>query len=66
MSRVASRPRLIEEDVRALLREHYGLDARIRGLEGECDQTLLAETDSGERYILKIAHPSEPERHKRV
>ncbi|HWQ08500.1 MAG TPA: phosphotransferase, partial [Holophaga sp.] len=41
-----------------LLREAYGLDARVSRLDGE-NENYLAQGQDGTRYVLKLADPSD-------
>jgi L-gulonate 3-dehydrogenase len=45
----------------ALVREHYGREVTVTRLVGERDDVFRLETADGERLILKIAHPEEPQ-----
>ena len=39
------------------LKDHWGISARLRQLDGEYDLNFLAETDHGDGYILKAMRP---------
>lgn len=40
-----------------VLLTHWGIDARLRRLDGEYDLNFLAETDAGTGYVLKAMRP---------
>ena len=47
------------EQAAEVLSRHYGMNGRVTPLSGERDRNFLVSTDTGERFILKIAGPSE-------
>lgn len=47
------------EQIRALAREHYGLDVSVKPLPGEIDLNFLVKTPEGAAYTLKIANAAE-------
>ena len=47
--------------LQALVRRFYGIDGTIAPLTGERDQNVRLTTASGVSYVLKIAHPDEPD-----
>lgn len=49
-----------DERAVAIARKSYGIDASVRRLATEKDDTFIARLDSGDQFILKIAHPLEP------
>jgi hydroxylysine kinase len=53
-----SRPMPIE-CILALVRQHYGLEARVTRLTGERDENFRLTADDGAEYVLKIANPAE-------
>jgi Ser/Thr protein kinase RdoA (MazF antagonist) len=53
-----SRPMPIE-CILALVRQHYGLEARVTRLTGERDENFRLTADHGAEYVLKIANPAE-------
>lgn len=53
-----SRPTSIEP-LAALLRRHYGLEARVTRLTGERDENFRLVGGDGAEYVLKIANPAE-------
>lgn len=53
------RPRLSETEAIELLASRYDLSATVESLPGEHDQNFRVKTDSGERFVLKIASPTE-------
>ncbi len=42
---------------RDILRQEWGLNARLTRLEGEYDLNILAETDGGNDFVLKVMRP---------
>ena len=52
-------PCLSSNEVRALLREVYGVEGTLRPLSGERDQNLRVQTAGGADYVLKIANSAE-------
>ncbi len=52
-------PSFDEETLRGLLAEHYGLAGKLHALPSERDQISRVETESGQRFILKIANANE-------
>ena len=40
-----------------VLLTHWGIDAQLRRLDGEYDLNFLAETDTGDGYVLKAMRP---------
>jgi 4-aminobutyrate aminotransferase-like enzyme/Ser/Thr protein kinase RdoA (MazF antagonist)/murein DD-endopeptidase MepM/ murein hydrolase activator NlpD len=55
---VRDRPRFREADAARLAAECYGLAVTARPLPSERDQNFLLEGPSGERHVLKFAHPA--------
>jgi Ser/Thr protein kinase RdoA (MazF antagonist) len=53
-----SRPLPVER-VLALVRQHYGFEARATRLTGERDENFRLTADDGAEYVLKIANPAE-------
>ncbi len=53
------KPSFDDTDLIGLLHREYGLVCRVRTLPGERDQNLLATTEDGSRYVLKVAHVNE-------
>jgi Ser/Thr protein kinase RdoA (MazF antagonist) len=53
-----SRPMPIE-CILAVVRHHYGLEARVTRLTGERDENFRLTADDGAEYVLKIANPAE-------
>ncbi len=53
------RPRFEPADAERLAAERYGLRARARELPSERDRNYRLDSDGGDRYVLKIAHPDE-------
>ncbi|RMG27955.1 MAG: aminotransferase class III-fold pyridoxal phosphate-dependent enzyme, partial [Bacteroidetes bacterium] len=55
-------PPPLENALRALLREHYGIAARqLRQLPGELDLNVYVASTEGGAYLLKISHEGEDE-----
>lgn len=54
-------PEFTEEEARAILRKHWGIDATTRSLVSERDQNFRTTTRDGDEYVLKIANAAEPE-----
>src|SRR5262245_3870511 len=52
-------PKFSLEEVRALSRDIYGVDAAASALPSERDQNFLLKDQSGEKYVLKIANALE-------
>ncbi len=46
-------------EVRELVSSLYGLAGRFRALQSERDQNFLVETESGERFVFKVANAAE-------
>ena len=44
-------------DAEAIARENFGLDCRVERLPGEVDRNFLLNTDTGDRWVLKISRP---------
>ena len=59
MSLLAHSPRFTPAQAVALARERYGLHAEAMPLPSERDQNFLLRTESGERYVFKIANALE-------
>ncbi len=47
------------EDVVALAREHFGLEAVAKPLTGERDRNFHLRAQDGAEYVLKVVHPAE-------
>jgi Ser/Thr protein kinase RdoA (MazF antagonist) len=52
-------PRLEDGEVVQLIREHYGLEARLKPLLSERDQNFHLRCDDGRQFVLKIANAAE-------
>src|SRR3984893_14735114 len=52
-------PRFLLEDAIALAGKLYGLQAAAQSLPSERDQNFLLETESGNKFVLKIANALE-------
>ena len=52
-------PRLDENEVLQLVREHYGLEAELKALLSERDQNFRLRCDDGRQFVLKIANAAE-------
>lgn len=52
-------PELPEKEVLSIVREHYGLEARLAPLLGERDQNVLLRCEDDRRFVLKIANSAE-------
>ncbi len=61
MIRIQSRPDLDAREALDAVRELYGLEGTLRPLPGERDRNFLLETDDGERLVLKVSSPEEPQ-----
>jgi 4-aminobutyrate aminotransferase-like enzyme/Ser/Thr protein kinase RdoA (MazF antagonist) len=53
------RPRVDETQAVGLLASRYGLDGTVESLPSYSDQNFRVRTDSGERFVLKIANSEE-------
>ena len=53
------RPRLSNTEATELLASRYGLAGTVESLPGYHDQNFRVQTESGERFVLKIANPKE-------
>ena len=53
------RPRLSNTEATELLASRYGLAGTVESLPGYHDQNFRVQTESGERFVLKIANPEE-------
>lgn len=56
---VVTPPSFDDATVNAVLAEHYGVAGQLHPLTGERHQITRVETDSGQRFILKIANADE-------
>src|SRR6516162_3608151 len=56
---VTSAPPLPLARAISLVRECYGLEARIARLTGERDENFKVTAADGRDYVLKVAHPAE-------
>lgn len=52
-------PRLGDDEIRQILREHYSLEADLKPLISERDQNFRLRCDDGRQFILKIANAAE-------
>jgi Ser/Thr protein kinase RdoA (MazF antagonist) len=52
-------PELAPEPLAAALTERWGIEGELKALRGERDQNFRVTSARGERYVLKIASPSE-------
>jgi Ser/Thr protein kinase RdoA (MazF antagonist) len=52
-------PRLVDDEVLQIIREHYGLVARLEPLLSERDQNFRLQCDDGRELVLKIANSAE-------
>jgi Ser/Thr protein kinase RdoA (MazF antagonist) len=52
-------PQLNDSEVLQLVREHYGLEVRLKTLLGERDQNFRMHCDDGRQFVLKIANAVE-------
>lgn len=59
MSILKYAPKFSPADAAQLAREHYNLTANANSLPSERDQNFLLQTQSGERFVLKIANATE-------
>jgi Ser/Thr protein kinase RdoA (MazF antagonist) len=59
MSLLDHTPTFTAQDAARLAGEHYALPAQARCLPSERDQNFLLQTESGERFVLKIANATE-------
>ena len=55
------RPRVDETQAVGLLASRYGLAGTVESLPSYSDQNFRVQTDSGERFVLKIANARESE-----
>ncbi len=55
-----TRPAFSEEEAKALLRMHFGVEGQLSPLESERDQNFKVKTPGGEIFILKIVNAAEP------
>ncbi|MGB1252744.1 MAG: phosphotransferase, partial [Candidatus Promineifilaceae bacterium] len=56
-----SNPQFSENDVKRIAHDLFGLEGNMRSLSSERDQNRCILTESGEGYVLKIAHLDEAE-----
>lgn len=61
MIRTQERPEIGPDEAGAIAREAFGLQGRLTPLAGERDRNFLLETGSGERYVVKVTSPGEPD-----
>jgi len=61
MIRTQERPDIGPDEAGAIAREAFGLQGRLTPLAGERDRNFLLETESGERYVVKVTSPDEPD-----
>ncbi|MCH8301671.1 MAG: phosphotransferase [Proteobacteria bacterium] len=52
-------PQLDASEVLQLVREHYGLEARLEALLSERDQNFLLRCDDGRQFVVKIVNAAE-------
>jgi len=55
----AEPPQLDDDEVRPLVKEHYGLEVQLKALLGERDQNFHLQCDDGRQFVLKIASAAE-------
>jgi 4-aminobutyrate aminotransferase-like enzyme/Ser/Thr protein kinase RdoA (MazF antagonist) len=61
MIRIQERPDIGPEEAGAIARDAFGLQGTLTPLAGERDRNFLLETDAGERYVVKVTSPQEPD-----
>lgn len=59
LASLASTPAFSEQQAQALIKEHFGWDAKASALPSERDQNFRVTADDGARYVLKIANAEE-------
>ncbi|MBV8208125.1 MAG: hypothetical protein JO041_15175, partial [Acidobacteria bacterium] len=59
LSLVQTAPRFHAAQVHIVVQELYGLSVTAEPLPSERDQNFLCTTQSGDRYVLKIANSAE-------
>ncbi len=61
MIRIQERPDIGPGEAGAIARDAFGLQGTLTPLAGERDRNFLLETEAGERYVVKVTSPQEPE-----
>ena len=61
MIRTLERPEIGPEEAGAIARERFGLAGDLTPLPGERDRNFLLESDGGERFVIKVTSPDEPD-----
>ena len=61
MTPIGNRPDLDASEVLDAVREHYGLDGTMTPLTGDRDWNYLLLSDDGERHVVKVSSPDEPQ-----
>jgi 4-aminobutyrate aminotransferase-like enzyme/Ser/Thr protein kinase RdoA (MazF antagonist) len=61
MIRTQERPDISPEAAGRLVRDGFALDGSLTALPGERDRNLLLETPEGNRFVVKVTSPEEPE-----
>ncbi|WP_196140493.1 aminotransferase class III-fold pyridoxal phosphate-dependent enzyme [Aliikangiella sp. G2MR2-5] len=54
---LSNSPALSIQDIRALIAEHFNLEGELSELPSYCDLNRLLITDSGDKFVIKIANP---------
>jgi 4-aminobutyrate aminotransferase-like enzyme/Ser/Thr protein kinase RdoA (MazF antagonist) len=61
MIRIQRRPEIELPEVQGVVRTLFDLDGTLASLPGERDQNFLLETTDGDRYVVKVSSPEEPD-----
>ncbi|MDZ7781001.1 MAG: aminotransferase class III-fold pyridoxal phosphate-dependent enzyme [Gemmatimonadota bacterium] len=61
MIQIQRRPEIALQEVLEAVRSRYDLDGTLTPLPGERDQNFLLDTSDGNRYVVKISSPEEPD-----
>jgi len=61
MIRIQRRPQIEQQEVLGAVRELFDVDGTLSPLPGERDQNFLLEAAGGDRYVVKVSSPEEPD-----
>jgi len=61
MIKIQSRPELSAADTLSVIQEHFGLSGELTPLAGERDLNFRLDAPGGERYVVKVSSPEEPD-----
>lgn len=61
MIKIHDRPELSAAETLAVVEEHFGLNGELTALAGERDLNFRLDTPGGNRYVVKVSSPDEPD-----